>query len=201
MTARRRLTPEDRRRQLVDVGARMFATQSYEIVQMEDVARQAGVSRALLYKHFASKRDLFAAVYQEASDGLLEVTELDPAVPFAEQLTAGLEAHFAYFEANRSAVLAANRVLAGDPTIQAIITGELATLRRRILDISGLTGHDRATLGAILTSWLVFVRALVLEWLTDSPFTRAELLRISIGALTGALGDLAPRIGRVETQG
>lgn len=172
----------------------MFASRSYEAVRMEDVAELAGVSRALLYKHFPNKRDLFAAVYQEAADGLLDATGLDPEVPFLEQLVAGLETHFDYFAANRGAVLAANRTLAGDPTIQAIINGELAVLRQRMIDVSGLDGHARDVLAAVLTGWLVFVRALVVDWLTNDTLDRAELRDISIGALMGALGDTAPRL-------
>src|ERR1044072_5192048 len=108
MVTRRRLSPEDRRRQLVDVGAELFAARSYEEVLMEEVAERAGVSRALLYKHFPAKRDLFAAVYREAAQGLLDATELDPDAAFTEQVVAGLDTHFDYFAANRSAVLAAN---------------------------------------------------------------------------------------------
>lgn len=192
--ARRRLTPQDRRRQLLDVGAAMFATRPYESVLMEEIAERAGVSRALLYKHFPSKHDLFAAVYREAADGLLDATELDTDTPFVDQIGAGLDTHIEYFAANASAVLAANRTLAGDPTIQAIITGELAVLRQRMIDASGLDGSDRDRLAAVLTAWLVFVRVLVLDWLANPTFGRTDLHTICMGALTGALGDLVPRI-------
>jgi AcrR family transcriptional regulator len=200
MVTRRRLSPTERRRHLVDAGAALFASRSYESVLMEEIAERAGVSRALLYKHFPSKRDLFAAVYQEAADGLLDATELDPTAPFTDQVVAGLDTHIEYFAANSSAVLAANRTLSGDPTIQAIITGELAVLRQRMIDVSGLAGSDRDVLAAVLTGWLVFVRVLVLDWLDRPPspagetFTRVRLRDICVGALTGALGDLGPRI-------
>jgi AcrR family transcriptional regulator len=187
VTARRRLAPEDRRALLLDAGAQLFAALSYEDVQMEEVARRAGVSRALLYKYFASKRDLFAAVYRQAADGLLAATVLDPAVPLREQVIAGLDAHFDYFAANRNAVLAANRTLAGDPVIQEIITGELAELRRRILDVSALSGRAKDLLASVLTSWLLFVRVLTVDWLTDGTPSREELRAISVGALFGAL--------------
>ena len=56
------------------------------------------------------------------------MTELDTHHPIAEQVAAGLDAHLDYFVANRRTVLAANRVLAGDPVVQAIITDELEVL-------------------------------------------------------------------------
>jgi AcrR family transcriptional regulator len=188
------MTPEERRRQLLAVGAQLFASRSYEVVQMDEVATRAGVSRALLYKHFPNKRDLLAAVYRQAADRLLDTTELDPHVPFTDQLLAGLDNHFDYFAANRNAVLAANQTLAGDPTIQAIINDELAVLRQRMIDVSGLDGHARDVLASVLTGWLVFVRVLVVDWLTSGTFSRTELRDICVGALLGALGDLAPQI-------
>jgi hypothetical protein len=60
--------------------------------------------------------------------------------------------------------------------------------------VSGLDGHARDVLASVLTGWLVFVRVLVVDWLTNQTFDRAELRDISVGALLGALGDLAPRI-------
>lgn len=154
---------------------------------MEDVAQRAGVSRALLYRHFPTKRDLFAAIYQQAADRLLEVTALDPSVPLAEQVTAGLDAHIDYFIENRNTVLAANRVLAGDPVIQAIISDELAVLRQRMLDLTPLDDQRREIVSAVLMSWLVFVRTLCVDWLANQSAPRDELRDICSGALLGAL--------------
>ncbi|WP_159839063.1 TetR/AcrR family transcriptional regulator [Nocardia sp. CY41] len=184
---RRRLSPEERRRVLVDAGAKLFADRPYDAVLMEDVAAEAGVSRALLYRHFPGKRDLFAAVYQLASEQLLVATTFDAEAPVADQLAAGLDTHFDYFEANANSVLAANRVLAADPTIQAIIAGELGELRERVLDALRLAGPLRATVSAILTSWLTFVRVLTVDWLEHGTPTRAQMREISLGALLGAL--------------
>ncbi|MFE9119950.1 TetR/AcrR family transcriptional regulator [Streptomyces sp. NPDC007172] len=188
MTARRRLSPAERRKELLDVGARLFAARPYDDVLMEDVAQQAGVSRALLYRYFPNKSALFAAVYQQASDRLLDGTRIDPGHSLLAQLSAGLDLHFDYFAANRNTVLAANRVLAGDPVIQAIINDELAELSRRVLGATALEGRARDTASAALTAWLVFVRALCVDWLTHETFSRTELHDMSVGALRGALG-------------
>ena len=193
--ARRRLDPEERRSELIDVGARMFAAKPYDDVLMEDVAEQAGVSRALLYRYFPGKRDLFAAIYRQAADKLLATAKFDPDRPVADQVTAALEAHIDYFVANRNTVLAANRTLAGDRVIQTIIDEECATLRQRLLDVAGFDARVRETVSAVLTSWLVFVRVLCVEWLVEEAFSRTELREICLGALWGSLGPLAPAGG------
>lgn len=185
------LAPADRRAQLLTVGAQLFSAAPYDDVLMEDVARQAGVSRALLYQHFPSKHALFAAVYQQATDRLLEATTFDPGATLVEQLTQGLDAHFDYFIANRHAVLAANRVLAGDPVIQTIMTDELDALRSRLLGVLPLAdARTHAAVSAVLKAWLVFVQVLCVDWLTHETCTRTELRDTCIGAAVGALRPL-----------
>ncbi|MBF6507627.1 TetR/AcrR family transcriptional regulator [Nocardia farcinica] len=191
MGTRRRLMPDERRGELLDIGARLFASRPYDEVRMEQVAELAGVSRANLYRYFASKRDLFAAIYRRAADELLETATVDPAEPVVDQVSAGLDAHLDHFVANRQTVLAANRTLSGDPMIQAIIADEMAQLRQRILDSSELTGLHREAASAALHAWLVFVRAICVEWLANETFSRDELRNICIGALLGALGATA----------
>jgi AcrR family transcriptional regulator len=188
--ARRRLAPDARRQELLDVGAQVFAAKPYDDVLMDEIAERAGVSRALMYRYFSNKRELFAAIYQRAADRLLAVTEIDPGVPVAEQVSAGLDAHLDYFAANRNTVLAANRVLSGDSMIQAIISEELAALRRRMLDALGLEGHGREVASAAIHAWLLFVRAMCVDWLENETFSRGELREVCLGALLGALGSV-----------
>ncbi|MEW2293029.1 helix-turn-helix domain-containing protein [Streptomyces sp. NPDC006743] len=191
MPPRQRLTPAARRAQLLAVGARLFAAHPYADVLMEEVAEQAGVSRALLYRHFPSKQALFAAVYREAADRLLAETRFDPADSLVEQLVQGMDVHLDYFVANRNAVLAANRVLAGDPVIQTIMTNELDALRARLLAVLPLADEGtREAVSGVLKSWLVFVQVLCVDWLARETCTRAELRDVCIGAVLGALRPL-----------
>ena len=79
-----RLTRADRRDALLDAAAALVATGDIEAVSMEAVAERAGVSRPLVYKHFANRKELLAAVYQRES-ALLHA-ELTGAVGAAETL-------------------------------------------------------------------------------------------------------------------
>lgn len=62
---RQRLTPERRRVLLLDAAATVFARHGFNGARMEDVAREAGVAKGLLYRHFASKEELFGALMVE----------------------------------------------------------------------------------------------------------------------------------------
>ncbi|ROO86151.1 TetR family transcriptional regulator [Actinocorallia herbida] len=189
MGTRRRMAPEERRAQLLDIGAAMFAAQPYDEVLIERVAEQAQVSRALLYRYFPTKRDFFAAIFQRDSDALLSAATPDPGLPLADQVAAGLDAHIDYFVDNTHAALAVNRgPLSGDPLIQGIISTELATLRRRMIDATALEGHARALASTALHGWLMFVRGACTEWVHTRSITRPELHRMCLRTLASALG-------------
>jgi hypothetical protein len=53
-------------------------------------------------------------------------------------------------------------------------------------------------LASVLTAWLVFVRALVVDWLADRTVARNELRAISVGALMGALGRDNPLLSTMD---
>jgi AcrR family transcriptional regulator len=59
-----RLTRADRRDALLDAAVELVVTGDADAVSMEAVAERAGVSRPLVYKHFANRGELLAAVYQ-----------------------------------------------------------------------------------------------------------------------------------------
>uniref|UniRef100_UPI00389AE0D0 helix-turn-helix domain-containing protein n=1 Tax=Mycobacterium sp. HUMS_1102779 TaxID=3383487 RepID=UPI00389AE0D0 len=63
---RRRLEPQQRREQLLDIGAALFAEKPYEDVFMEDIAERAGVSRATVYHYYPKKRDMYVAIFRRA---------------------------------------------------------------------------------------------------------------------------------------
>jgi AcrR family transcriptional regulator len=185
--APRRLRPELRRERVIDAAERVFAGQPYEQVTMDVVAVEAGISRALLYRHFPGKNALFAAVYQRAADRLVDRIRFDGDAPLEEQILAGLDAHLDYFAANRNAVLAANQTLATDPVVQDIINTELSTLGDRITNAITLDPLAHQRLSTIATSWLAFVRVMCVQWLAHGHFSREELRAICMDALNAVI--------------
>src|SRR5207245_6557433 len=59
---RRRMRAPERRAQLLDVARRAFGASGFHAVSMEAVAREAGVTKPILYDHFPSKKDLYLAL-------------------------------------------------------------------------------------------------------------------------------------------
>ena len=59
-TAYTRLDVDERRRRLLELGAELFSRHGYEELSMARIAREAGISKALLYHYFPSKQAYFA---------------------------------------------------------------------------------------------------------------------------------------------
>jgi AcrR family transcriptional regulator len=60
-----RMAAADRRRHLVETAIRLFTEGSYHGTTTAEIARAAGISEPILYRHFASKRDLYLAALED----------------------------------------------------------------------------------------------------------------------------------------
>jgi AcrR family transcriptional regulator len=61
-----RLPAEERKAAVLDCACGIFSTGSYRGTTTAEIARRAGVTEPVLYRHFASKRDLYLAVLEES---------------------------------------------------------------------------------------------------------------------------------------
>src|SRR5512142_3459000 len=61
-----RLSAPERRQAIVAAAMRVFAEGSYARATTAQIAREAGISEPILYRHFGSKRDLYFACLDEA---------------------------------------------------------------------------------------------------------------------------------------
>jgi AcrR family transcriptional regulator len=59
-----RLPAPERRRQIIDTAAELFSRRGFSGTTTREVAKAAGVSEATLFKHFATKEELYAAIIE-----------------------------------------------------------------------------------------------------------------------------------------
>jgi TetR/AcrR family transcriptional regulator len=71
----KRLTAEARRQAVLDTACRVFSRSSYRGATTAEIAREAGISEPILYRHFGSKRDLYLACLEEAWGSFRAVCE------------------------------------------------------------------------------------------------------------------------------
>ncbi len=70
-----RLPAAKRREQLLETASTLFAQYGFAGATTAQIARAAGVTEPIIYRHFKSKRDLFVALIERASDATIALWE------------------------------------------------------------------------------------------------------------------------------
>ena len=113
-TARRRLSRDERRAQILDAAAEVFAERGYEGTSIDEVAEAAGISKPVIYDHFDSKKALHIALIDKQTDDLLEFwrDRVSGERSLDRQLAVGFDAFLEFVETHPYAW----RLLFRDPT-------------------------------------------------------------------------------------
>jgi AcrR family transcriptional regulator len=86
---RQRLSPDERRRHLLQVAARLMTTRGVDAVQFPEVAAAAGVTRQLVYRFFPSRQALIMAVLEDFAEDLTQRLGRGAAYAMPDNLEAG----------------------------------------------------------------------------------------------------------------
>lgn len=121
---RRRLSAAERRDELLDAAGEVFARSGYHGTSLEEIAATAGVSKALIYEHFDSKRELHAELVDRHASEIFRrlQTNAESGSTGEERLRGGIDAFLSFVEEHRDAWKALFRD-AGDPEVAEAIAG------------------------------------------------------------------------------
>ncbi len=102
-----RLPAGERREQIIDVALPVFAKRGFHGASMNDVADAAGVTKPVLYQHFASKQDLYLALIDEVGGRMITAISKGTAGAAAgkSQTELGFQAYFRWVADDRDAFL------------------------------------------------------------------------------------------------
>jgi AcrR family transcriptional regulator len=121
---RARLPAAERRAAILSAALEVFAERGYHGTSIDDVAQAAGVSKALIYEYFSSKRELHGTLLGEHVAELFARLQANATAGATgeERLRGGVDAFLAFVEAHRDAF----RVLfrdAADPEVMEVTAG------------------------------------------------------------------------------
>lgn len=185
MASRIRLSPAERREQLLDLGVRLFARRSLEELSVDVMAQEAGISRGLLYHYFGDKLGFREAVVRRAAADLIAKTAPPATGDPLERLMRSMTAYLDWVEENHEGYLSLVRGAASDPTLQDVYDEARAALTDRIFDEdeTGLI-PDSPTARLLVKAWAAFAEELVLSWVADpGEVTRDQLVALLAGSL------------------
>ncbi|MFF8373107.1 TetR/AcrR family transcriptional regulator [Streptomyces lydicus] len=190
-----RLTPDQRREQLIGIGLEMLADRSLDELSTDEVARRAGISRGLLFHYFDSKRDFYRAVVRAACDRFTTATEPDGALEPVAWMRAFIAGFVAYVLEHRQVYLALVRGAAGShPAVTDIVGETRETLARRLRDGQRRLGvPDVPRQELALRAWMAFAEEAVTTWPLDdagdgAAGARDELCAFIEASFVGLLG-------------
>ncbi len=147
-----RLPAAERRRQLLAVALEAFAERGFHGTSMNDVAEAAGVTKPVLYQHFASKKALYGELVEDLGSALeaaivAAVAEADGP---RQQVEAGFRAYFRWATGQGAAfrVLFAERnradrdLAAAVAKVESMVADRVASL----ILVEGLGDDERQVL-------------------------------------------------------
>jgi len=168
---RTRLSPDDRRRQLLGIGLRMLVEKPIQDLSLDAVATEAGISRGLLFHYFPTKTDYYDAVIAAALRRVLRNISPDDGVPPDVALTQFIERFYAQIERRRAFYLA---LAFGNGTI-ALGSEGVDSLRmtaaRRVM--AALTLGERSL--PTVHAWTAYVEDRALQWSGQPKAKRSPL--------------------------
>ena len=185
-----RLDVEERRRRLLELGTDLFARYDYDALSMAAIAREAGISKALLYHYFPSKQAYFVATLEEKAAELAGRIAPDPGLPPAEQLAASLDVFLRWVEENGDGYAKLVRSAGAVPEVREVMEEVRGATAELILaGISTPPTPPRPVRRTAVRAWLWFMDGAILDWLEHRDLTRGEMHALLLRALEGALGE------------
>lgn len=182
-----RLSPEQRRAQIVEIAAEHFSRDGAAGASMSRIAVAAGVTRALVYHYFPGKEALLEAVLEREASRVLLATAPDPTMSQRQNIERALTAFFDHFAASSGSL----RELYMPTAATAQTTKVLAAANHRVQIERLLTAtgtDDTAEARIALGGWLALVEYTARSAVDATDVSRERLLAICLSALESVLG-------------
>lgn len=182
------MAPHERREDLIRTALRVFARRPPGDVTPEEIAAEADVSRALVYRYFPNMAELRRAALEQAMSELMSRLAPPDDQPPLEQLRAALRTFVDFADSyapSYAALLNGGSVIATEET-EAEIDRVREGVRGLILDRVGIEEPSPRLLLA-LRCWVSAVETAVMFWLRDRGMSRDELADWLLDQLTAML--------------
>lgn len=193
-----RLDNDERRAQLLQLARKAFSDRSYDDVSIDDLAREAKISKGLLYHYFPTKRDLYVAGLREIADELVERVTTQPhdAAPI-DRVRNGLEAYLDHISQHSRAFVSLMRGgIGSDPEVAGVVEN----VRKRLMDnfleqtpLAQMLARDVRFQTAV-RGWIGFVEGASIDWCADPRMKREELRELLAQILFAIMGVIAPQL-------
>ena len=174
------MTGAARREQLITVGRAVFAERGYEAASVEEIADRAGVSKPVVYEHFAGKDRLYGVVVDREVEVLLGgiVTALRGTSDPRQAVVNATEAFLGYIESNREGFQILVRdapVGTSSGTLPSLLNEVAANAESLLAEHFAARGYDVALAPLYARALVGMVAVTGQWWLQTGEPSRAEV--------------------------
>jgi len=197
---RRRLSPDDRRKEILRAARRAFATRPFDEVQIDAVAREAGASRALVNHYFRDKRGLFLAVARQMVERVPSVVRTDLELDVEQMVAANADAWLDFVEAGRQTFLLFGGAgpIGGDPEFWELKD----ELRDRIADrilanhlgTAEIPPEGRFAMRAAIAA----MEQAAQDWTTGRGGSRAQTHTLMVAIILATIRQVLPAVQKAQ---
>ncbi|GEB48499.1 TetR/AcrR family transcriptional regulator [Streptomyces cacaoi] len=177
-----------RRAELIEAGRKLFAHTSYDALSMDDIARQAGVAKGLVYYYFTNKRGYYLAIIEDAVAELVERADSSAGLPPVERVQRTIEGYLRYAQHNQAAY---RTIVTGGVGHDTEVLAIRDQVRERLLAAiaEGAWGREEIPplARAALVGWLSSVEGVTLDWLGRQELSREVVRELLVRTLRGTV--------------
>ena len=185
---RRRLSADDRRRQLVGIGLSLIIDTPIQDLSMDQIAAEAGISRGLLFHYFPTKTDYYLACIAAAGRRILRTTAPDEELPGEEQVQQTARLMVEQIERRRDFYLAlVHGHGVADPRVSEVMESVRDGSTDRVVRALDVPEHQRD----VVRAWWAYTEDRALTWsavpIGERPVSLSELVEECVAALHALL--------------
>lgn len=194
---RTRLSPDERRLQLITLGAKMLGDRAIEDISITEIAEEAGISRGLLFHYFPTKQEFQLAIVRHANAELLERVAPDRSLGVFDMLRDSIERYIEYVSENRNSYVS---LLRGPASVTPELVPLVDQTRDAIIGIIltevpvPIDEAERPRLTLAMRGWIAFVEEATLTWLRNATITREQLVDLLVESLLALALSLNPAL-------
>ena len=185
---RRRLSADDRRRQLVAIGLSKIVETPIQDLSLDDVAAEAGISRGLLFHYFPTKTDFYLACIAAAGRRMLRTTAPDEDLPGEQQVETITRLMVEQIERRRDFYLAlVHGHGVADPRVSEVMESVRDGSTDRVMAALEVPERQRD----VVRAWWAYTEDRALTWSAvptgERPVSVSELVEECVAALHALL--------------
>src|SRR5690349_17186523 len=193
-----RLENDERRAQLLALARKAFSDRSYDEVSIDDLAREAKISKGLLYHYFPTKRDLYVAGLREIAEELVErCTSIPADLPPMERVHVGLGAYLDHISQHSRAYVSLMRGgIGSDPEVAQVVEGVRKRLADNFLEQTPFAAMlaENVRFQTAVRGWIGFVEGATIDWCANPRLSQTELRELLASILFSIIRVVAPQL-------